>query len=260
MSPAAELQDAGVDLSLSLAGRTALVSGGGSGIGSAVAGVLTGRGATVAVLDLDAERAGTRARELGGESLAVPCDVTDAASVDRAVEQVLDATGRLDVLVNCAGVALLDAAEDLAEERWRATIDVNLTGAYLLSRAAGRHMLAAGWGRIVTIASQAASVGIEGHAAYCASKAGVVGLTRVLALEWGGRGVTANTVSPTVVLTELGRKAWSGEKGEQAIREIPTGRFALPTEVAGAVLYLVSDAAAMVNGADLVVDGGYTIH
>ena len=214
----------------------------------------------MAVVDLDGDRAATRAGELGGDAMAVTCDVTDAASVERAVETVVAATGRLDVLVNCAGVVMLDAAEDLAVEQWRATIDVNLTGTYVLSRAAGRRMLAAGWGRVVTIASQAASVGIEGHAAYCASKAGVVGLTRVLALEWGGRGVTANTVSPTVVLTELGRRAWAGEKGEEAIRQIPAGRFALPTEVAGAVLYLVSDAAAMVNGADLVVDGGYTIH
>ncbi len=256
----AALQDADVDLSLSLEGRTAIVSGGGSGIGSAVAGVLAQRGATVAVLDRDGDRGAACAAELGGRALAVTCDVTDAGSVDRAVEQVLGATGRVDVLVNCAGVALLDAAENLSDEKWRTTIDINLTGTYLLSRAAGRHMLDAGWGRIVTIASQAATVGIEGHAAYCASKAGVIGLTRVLALEWGGRGVTANTVSPTVVLTALGRKAWAGEKGEQAIREIPVGRFALPTEVAGAVLYLVSDAAAMVNGADLVVDGGYTVH
>lgn len=256
----AALEDADVDLSLSLEGRTAVVSGGGSGIGSAVAGVLAGRGATVAVLDLDGERAAARATELGGKAFAVTCDVTDAASVEAAVEQVVDATGHLDVLVNCAGIVLLDAAEDLAVEQWRATVEVNLTGTYLLTRSAGRRMLAAGRGRVVTIASQAASVGIEGHVAYCASKAGILGMTRVLALEWGGRGVTANTVSPTVVLTELGRKAWAGERGEQAIREIPAGRFALPTEVAGAVLYLVSDAAAMVNGADLVVDGGYTIH
>jgi NAD(P)-dependent dehydrogenase (short-subunit alcohol dehydrogenase family) len=120
-------------------------------------------------------------------------------------------------------------------------------------------MLAAGYGRVVTIASQAAHVGIDGHAAYCASKAGVLGLTRVLALEWGRRGVTVNTVSPTVVLTALGRSAWANEAGVRHQDEIPTGRFATPAEIAAAVLFLVGRSAGMVNGADLRVDGGFTI-
>jgi NAD(P)-dependent dehydrogenase (short-subunit alcohol dehydrogenase family) len=97
------------------------------------------------------------------------------------------------------------------------------------------------------------------HAAYCASKAGVIGLTKVLATEWAGRGVTVNAISPTVVLTDMGRAVWAGEKGAAAIRDIPTGRFALPREIAAAAVYLASDASGMVNGADLVIDGGYTI-
>lgn len=163
------------------------------------------------------------------------------------------------MLVNCAGIAALAPAEDLDAATWAKTIDVNLTGTYRVAQAAGRHMLAAGYGRIVNIASQAAHVGIDGHAAYCASKAGVVGLARVLALEWGGRGVTVNTVSPTVVLTDLGRAAWANENGIRHQDEIPTGRFATPDEIAAAVLFLAGESSAMVNGADLRVDGGFTI-
>ena len=109
------------------------------------------------------------------------------------------------------------------------------------------------------MASQAAVIGIEHHAAYSASKSGLIGLTNCLALEWGRHGITANCISPTVVETELGRSVWSGEKGDRARAEIPTGRFAQPREVAEAALYLASDAAAMVNGANLMLDGGNTI-
>jgi NAD(P)-dependent dehydrogenase (short-subunit alcohol dehydrogenase family) len=120
-------------------------------------------------------------------------------------------------------------------------------------------MIAQGGGRIVNLASQAGTVAIEEHVAYCASKFAVVGMTKTLALEWGRHGITVNSISPTVVLTELGKKAWAGEKGERAKAQIPTGRFAEPEEVAAAAVFLASDAAAMINGADLLVDGGYTV-
>jgi NAD(P)-dependent dehydrogenase (short-subunit alcohol dehydrogenase family) len=228
-----------------LNGKVAAVTGGASGIGAAIAAAFRAEGAAVAVLDVKDDD--------------VRCDVTDEDSVRGAIAQVLDRYGKLDILVNCAGVALLAPAEDLDLARWRRTLDVNLTGTFLVSREAGRAMLERGSGVILTIASQAASVALADHAAYCASKFGVVGLTKVLASEWAGRGVRANTISPTVVLTELGRTAWAGPKGDALKALIPTGRFALPEEVAAAAVYLASDAAAMVNGADLVIDGGYTI-
>jgi NAD(P)-dependent dehydrogenase (short-subunit alcohol dehydrogenase family) len=128
-----------------------------------------------------------------------------------------------------------------------------------MCQAVGRHMLANGGGRIINLASQAATVALDQHAAYCASKFAVVGLSKVLASEWAGRGVTVNTVSPTVVLTDLGRKAWEGEKGDALKAQIPTGRFAYPEEIAATALFLASDSAAMVNGADILVDGGYTV-
>jgi NAD(P)-dependent dehydrogenase (short-subunit alcohol dehydrogenase family) len=120
-------------------------------------------------------------------------------------------------------------------------------------------MLKAGSGKIINLASQAGSIALAQHAAYCASKWGVIGLTKVLASEWAGRGVTVNSISPTVVLTELGKKAWAGEKGEAMKKLIPTGRFALPEEIAAMALFLASPLSEMINGADIVIDGGYSI-
>jgi NAD(P)-dependent dehydrogenase (short-subunit alcohol dehydrogenase family) len=137
---------------------------------------------------------------------------------------------------------------------------VNLTAVFLLSKAVGRHFLDQGHGKIINIASQAAVVALANHLAYCTSKYGLIGLTQVLALEWGPRGVQVNAVSPTVVLTEMGKEGWAGEPGEAMKREIPLRRFAMPEEVAAATLFLASDGADMITGADMIVDGGYTIH
>ncbi|GAA3336740.1 D-threitol dehydrogenase [Curtobacterium pusillum] len=254
-----------VDLTNDFSGRTAIVTGGASGIGNAIARALAVRGARVAIVDVRAEGAAAAAAALpateagDGVHAGFGCDVTDESSVAGTIAAVTEHFDGIDVLVNCAGIVALAPAEDLEPGAWAKTIDVNLTGTYRVAQAAGRHMLAAGYGRIVNIASQAAHVGIDGHAAYCASKAGVIGLTRVLALEWGGRGVTVNTVSPTVVLTDLGRAAWANENGIRHQDEIPTGRFATPDEIAAAVLFLAGESSAMVNGADLRVDGGFTI-
>ncbi len=250
---------AAVDLSFSLTGKTAVVTGGASGIGAAIAAAYLTKGAQVAILDRSAAAAQERARELGPDCVPYACDVTDQASVAAAVTAVQQRYGRIDILVNSAGVAVLGPAEELPADAWNLTLAVNLTGAFVMSQTVGRIMLAQGRGKVISLASQAASVALDGHAAYCASKFGLVGLTKVLAAEWAGRGVTANTISPTVVLTDLGRTAWAGEKGEALKAQIPTGRFAYPEEIAAAAVFLGSDAADMVNGADLLVDGGYTI-
>lgn len=235
-----------------LDGRVALVTGAASGIGAEVARVLTRQGAVVAGAD--------RLAELPAECASThKVDVTGETSVRECVQEVTEQHGGVDILVNSAGVALLDPAEDLSPGDWRATLDVNLTGSFLMCQAVGRGMVRTGGGRIINLASQAADVGLDGHVAYSASKAGILGMTRTLALEWGPSGVTVNAVSPTVVLTELGRAAWDNPKGEAHRKEIPAGRFAEPHEVAAAIAYLASQEAAMVNGTELRADGGFTI-
>ncbi len=248
-----------MDYTFSLAGKVAIVTGGGSGIGAAVATAYAEKGARVAVVDRDHDAAKAVAAGLPG-ALALVCDVTDPGQGVASVAAVQAALGSPDILVNSAGIAILAPAEELTAEAWDRTIAVNLTGSFLMAQAVGRAMIAAGkGGRIINLASQAGSVAIDLHTAYVASKFGVIGLTKSLALEWGKHGITVNSISPTVVLTELGRRAWDNPKGEALKAQIPSGRFAEPEEIAAAAVFLASDGAAMINGADLLVDGGYTV-
>jgi len=248
-----------LDLTFSLNSKVALVTGGASGIGAAIAEAYASKGAHVAVVDLNERAAKQQADKIGNEATAYACDVSDPESVVAVVEAVVQHYGHVDILVNSAGVVRLAPAEEIEVSGWITTIAVNLTGTFLMSQSVGKHMLAAGHGKIISLASQAGSVALDQHVAYCASKWGVIGMTKVLASEWAGRGVTANTISPTVVLTELGHQAWDGPKGEALKKLIPTGRFALPEEIAASAVFLGSQAADMINGADLLVDGGYTI-
>jgi len=248
-----------IDLNFSLTDKTALVTGGASGIGQAVSSAFAAKGARVAVVDVNIDAAIAHAQTLEGDAQAFQCDVSDAASVAQASKDVATAFGKIDILVNSAGVVFLAPAEDLDEDAWDKTIAVNLKGTFLMCQAVGRQMIAGSGGKIINLASQAGSVAIDQHAAYCASKFGVIGLSKTFAAEWGKHGITVNTISPTVVLTELGRKAWDGPKGDALVAQIPVGRFAEPEEIAAAAIFLASNGADMINGADLLVDGGFTI-
>lgn len=247
-----------LDFDFPLSGKTAFVTGGASGIGAAVADALNAKGVRVAVVDLKEDVAKAKAATLD-DAIAIACNVADADSVAAAVETATEAFGRIDILVNSAGIVALAPAEEISLEAWKLTMDVNLTGSFIVAQTVGRVMIKQGGGRIINLASQAGSVAINEHVAYCASKFAIRGMTKTLALEWGKFGINVNSVSPTVVLTELGKSAWSGQKGEDAIKEIPVGRFAESCEIAAAVVFLASDGAAMFNGADLIIDGGYTI-
>jgi NAD(P)-dependent dehydrogenase (short-subunit alcohol dehydrogenase family) len=249
-----------IDWDFTLAGAVAVVTGGASGIGAAICEAFTRKGATVAVVDLNQEAAEKQAAHLGGNSRAFTCDVSSRASVEALANDVAQTFGTVDILVNSAGIVALAPALELTDDAWNRTIDINLTGTFLMCQAIGKLMVKSGHGSIINMASQAATVAIDQHAAYCASKFAVVGLTKTLALEWGPLGVRVNSISPTIVLTELGKQAWAGEKGEAAKKEIPLGRFALPDEIAATAVFLASSGSQMLNGADIVIDGGYSIH
>ncbi|WP_421081026.1 SDR family oxidoreductase [Serratia fonticola] len=242
-----------------LQGKVALITGGAAGIGLAIAKCYLQNGAQVVLLDRAAQVVQIAQLLNQQQALGIVMDVTDKASVEQAVAQANAYFGRLDVLVNSAGIVALYPAEELPEDAWDNTMAVNLKGVFLTSQAVGHYLIRQGSGSIINLASQAGVVALPNHLAYCASKAGVIGLTQVLALEWGPHNVRVNAISPTVVLTELGRKAWAGEVAEQMKQKIPLRRFAEPEDIAASALFLASDAASMITGSNLVVDGGYTI-
>ncbi|MCF8540084.1 MAG: D-threitol dehydrogenase [Candidatus Nanopelagicales bacterium] len=254
------MSNSSINISVPLNGKVALVTGAASGIGAAIATMLAHNGATVAIVDVNLNAATASAATIGHGSVPFACDVSNFDSVTEAVNAVTSQLGAIDILINSAGIVALDPAEVISQDAWNRTINVNLTGTFNMCQAVGTAMIANAGGKIVNLASQAGTVAIDQHVAYCASKFGVIGLTKVLALEWGGKGITVNSISPTIVLTELGKQAWAGEKGNRAKELIPVGRFAQPEEIAAAALFLVSNGADMINGADLIIDGGYTIH
>lgn len=242
-----------------LAGKVAVITGGGAGIGNEIAHAYLAKGVKVALLDR-ADNIADIAKDLGADkAIGIQLDVTSKDQITKAVKAVVDHYGRIDILVNCAGVALLDAAENISEDMWNATININLTGTFLVCQAVGNVMLKQGHGSIINLASQAGVVALPNHVAYCASKAGVIGLTQVLSLEWGPSNINVNSISPTVVLTELGKKAWAGKVGEEFKAKIPSRRFAEPAQIAAAAVYLASSEASIINGANLVIDGGFTV-
>jgi NAD(P)-dependent dehydrogenase (short-subunit alcohol dehydrogenase family) len=229
---------------VTLTGEVAVVTGAAQGIVAGIADALEAAGARVARTDVEGD---------------LRLDVTDRASGDRALAEVARRFSEPTILVNNAGINRIDPAESLSEERWQEVIDVNLTGTFRCAQAAGARMLTAGRGSIVNVASISAFVGMPGRAAYCATKAGVVALTRVLAVEWAARGVRVNAVAPGYVGTPMVEQALA--EGLLAADELagrtPLGRVATAAEIADAVVYLASPAARYVTGQTLVVDGGY---
>lgn len=249
------------DRDFNIDGKTALITGAAQGIGKAIATLFAEKRANVILVDMSDKIKDVAAdiNETGAETLPIIADLTKTRDIENMVGESIRRFGRIDILVNCAGVCYLDSAENLADEHWDKTIAVNLKAPFIVSQAVGREMIRQRSGKIINIASQASVVALDKHVAYCSSKAGLVGMTKVLAMEWAEFGIKVNAVSPTVILTELGKKAWAGEVGEAMKREIPAGRFGYPEEVAALALFLASDASDLITGANIVIDGGYTI-
>ena len=239
----------------------AVVTGAARGIGRRVALTLAEMGYAVAANDLDVPEATLEeSRELGTAAIAAPGDVSDEPSVREMVRAVLDEFGRVDVLVNNAGISAIVPAEETSTEDWNRTLAVNLTGPFLTCREFGKVMLERGSGSIVNVASVAGLLGVGDRAAYNASKHGLVGLTRTLAAEWGGRGVRVNAVCPGWVKTEMDEEDQAGGGYTDADIEgrVPMGRFARPEDVARAVAFLADPQwSGFVNGHTLSVDGGW---
>ena len=251
----------GFDKDFRLTHKVALVTGAAQGIGHAIAVLYAEKGADVILVDRqdDVKNAAAAVTQFGRKALPLVADITNTASVRKVVQDSMQAFGKIDILVNCAGVALLDDAETLSEEYWDTTMAVNLKACFIMAQQVGREMIKAQSGKIVNIASQAGLIALDRHVAYCVSKAGLIGMTKVLAMEWAEFNINVNSISPTVILTELGKKAWAGEVGEAMKKKIPVRRFGYPEEVAAVALFLASDAAAMITGENIVIDGGYTI-
>jgi NAD(P)-dependent dehydrogenase (short-subunit alcohol dehydrogenase family) len=244
--------------------RVALLTGAATGIGAHTARILAEAGAHVVVTDIDlaaATRLADAIRQDGFGAEAHKLDVTDETGVPKLIDAIADLHGRLDILVNNAGAAARMASEDMPTETWEKVIAVNLTGAFRCARAAGKHMLDAGSGAVINIASIMGLVGgaLYPNPAYHASKGALVNWTRALALEWAARGVRVNAVAPAFVRTPFTDKLLSDRKMVEAITaQTPIGRLIETREVADAVLFLASDAASGITGVTLPVDGGWT--
>jgi len=246
----------------SIQGKVAIVTGASKGIGYGLAKALAAAGAKVAVAARSRLSLDTLVEEIaaaGGEARAYELDVRNVAAIRSVFEQIAQDFGRLDIVVNNAGLGEGMAALDVTEEYWDDMLDVNLKGVFFCCQAAGRMMLEQGYGKIVNVSSQVSVVGIPDGVAYCASKGGVNQLTKVLALEWSGKGVCVNAVGPTFIYTPgTAERLDTPEFREQVLARIPAGRIGTISDVAGAVVYLASPASDLVTGTLLLVDGGWT--
>ena len=249
--------------SFRLDGKVALITGGARGLGQVMARALAEAGADVALTGRSLEAcqatATALAAETGRKVHAFAGDVCVAEDVARIAAEVTAACGSIDILVNNAGTNIRGKITELSEADWDSVVDTNLKGPFLCSKAVGPQMVARGWGRVINLGSIMSIVALPGRAPYCSSKAGVAGLTRVLALEWAGTGVTCNAICPGPFATDMNRQLLNDPVAyQQFIAQIPLGRWGDLDEIAGPAVFLASEAASFITGTCLFVDGGWT--
>ena len=242
-----------------MSGKSGIVTGGARGIGRELAAAFAAAGARVAIWDTDGDAARAAATEVGAGAIADTVDVTDENGVGAAVETVLGAFGQIDFLINNAGIRHVAPIAEEPVDAWRRTIDVNVNGTFICSKAVIPAMVAAGGGHIVNLASMAGELALRERAAYNTSKAAIVGLTKSIAVEVGDAGVYCNAVAPGVIETPLSAPYFEDESMVKVLREnSPMGRWGQVDEISGPVLFLCSPESSFVNGVTLFVDGGWT--
>ena len=246
-----------------LSGEVALVTGASSGLGRRFAAMLAANGARVALVARRRDRLADLKAAIeaaGGKAAAIEADVTDRAAMKRAFDEAEKAFGTVTILVNNAGIAHADRAIEMSEERWRSVLDTNLDAVFFWAQEAARRMIAAKkQGGVVNIASVLGFGVSKGVAAYAVAKAGVVQLTKALALEWTFRGVRVNAIAPGWFVTEINADYLAGEEGQNKLRDIPSGRFGRDGDLDGALLLLASKAGSYMSGETVVVDGGQRV-
>jgi len=245
-----------------LDGKRALITGGSKGLGKVIATALAEAGADVALSSRSLEECRAAAKEIasatGRKTFAVAADVAKDADVQRMADEVDKGFGPIDILVNNAGNNIRGNVQEISESDWDTVVDVNLKGPFLVSRRIGPEMCKRGWGRVINLGSIMSIVALAGRAPYCSAKAGLLGLTRVLSLEWAGKGVTVNAICPGPFATDMNKPLLADpEKYKAFVAKIPMGRWGELHEVQGAAVFLASDAASYVTGTGLYVDGGW---
>ncbi|HCM81844.1 MAG: Short-chain dehydrogenase/reductase SDR [Candidatus Gottesmanbacteria bacterium GW2011_GWA1_44_24b] len=248
-----------------LTNKVALITGASSGIGRASAIALAGQGASVAIAARRVEKLEELKKEIegkGGKALVIPMDVTKKEDIEAGVKKIVETFGRLDILLNNAGVAEFASFFDMTDEQWDKTLNTNLKAYFHVAQAAGQEMAKNKWGRIINISSIASggvAVGFPQVVHYCASKGGIVGMTEALADELAPLGITVNAIGPGVIETEMTQGITGDPQQSQGmLARIPMKRFGKPEEIASAVVYLASDEASYTTGATLYIDGGWT--
>ncbi|MFZ5946110.1 MAG: SDR family NAD(P)-dependent oxidoreductase [Bacillota bacterium] len=247
--------------SFDLSNKVAIVTGATKGLGYGIALGLGQAGANIVVVSrtrADCEKVSNEIKGLGRDALAMPTDISKPENIENLIKGTLEKFGKIDILVNNAGTAVTKKAEDLTEEDWDCVVDTNLKGVFLLTKAAGKTMIEQKRGKIINIASIFGLVGDKSILPYLASKGGVIQLTKGLALEWARHNIQVNAVAPGYVLTPMNEKVLSDEKVYDYItKKIPMGRLGRIEDIAGAVVFLASDAANYVTGSTIAVDGGW---